>query len=122
MVRDLDVPVLVVGRPIVREPDGLAMSSRNAYLSPPDRQRALLLSRALQGARKAFDDGAREAVAILAAARAVLAGEPAIRVDYLELRDAESLHPIEGQVTSPAVLAVAAFVGTTRLIDNILLP
>ena len=121
MARDLDVPVKVVGMPIVREPDGLAMSSRNAYLSPEERGRALALSRGLGAAEHRFAAGERHAVKLVGAARAILDADPALRLDYLELRDAESLEPVVGEVVGRAVLAVAAFVGATRLIDNVVL-
>lgn len=120
MVRDLDLAVEVVGLPIVREPDGLAMSSRNAYLSPEERRQALALSQALRAARESFERGERDAAALLARARAVLDAEAGVRLDYLELRDGASLAAIE-RVERPAVLAVAAFVGATRLIDNLIL-
>jgi pantoate--beta-alanine ligase len=118
MARDLNVPVEVVGLPIVREPDGLAMSSRNKYLSPPERQRAQALSRGLFAARALYDAGERGAAALLAAARTPVAGD-ATSVDYVELRDADTLAPVADRVVAPAVLAVAAFVGATRLIDNV---
>jgi pantoate--beta-alanine ligase len=121
MTRDLDLGVEIVGMPIVREPEGLAMSSRNAYLSPDDRRRALSLSRALAAARAAFAVGERDASTLIARARQVLDAEAGIRLDYLELRDADSLRPLDGAVVQNAVLAVAAFVGSTRLIDNQLL-
>jgi pantoate--beta-alanine ligase len=121
MVRDLDLGVDVVGLPIVREPDGLAMSSRNAYLSPEQRLHALALSRALQAARASFQEGERDAARLVERARGTLQAAPGVRLDYLELRDAESLAELHGRVTGPAVMAVAAFVGTTRLIDNQLL-
>ena len=121
MVRDLDLGVDVVGLPIVREPDGLAMSSRNAYLSPDERLRALALSRALLAARASFEQGERDAARLVDCARSTLNLTPGVRLDYLELRDAESLAELHGRVTHPAVMAVAAFVGTTRLIDNQLL-
>jgi len=117
MVRDLDMPVEVIGLPTVREPDGLAMSSRNKYLSPDERQRALALSRGLGAARALYDAGERRPGALVEeAARIVAAG--ATRVDYVELRDAETLALFADRVDAPAVMAVAAFVGTTRLIDN----
>jgi len=120
MVADLDMGVEIVGMPIVREPDGLAMSSRNAYLSPADRTRALALSRSLHVGRAHVEAGERDAAALVAAARAVL--EPAVdRVDYVELRDAATLAPVR-RLERDAVLLVAAFVGTTRLIDNLRLP
>jgi pantoate--beta-alanine ligase len=113
MVRDLDFPLSVVGVPIVREADGLALSSRNVYLSPEERRRALVLSRAL---RAGAGVSARGAEAVLATARAALAEEPEVAVDYLDLRAAD-LGPVPpgGQ----ARLLVAARVGATRLIDNI---
>jgi pantoate--beta-alanine ligase len=117
MVADLDMPIDIVGRPTVREPDGLAMSSRNKYLSPEERQRALALSRGLRAARALFEGGERDSAKLVAAAQTQIA--PAVtRVDYVELRDADTLAPIADRVTGPAVMAVAAFVGTTRLIDN----
>jgi pantoate--beta-alanine ligase len=121
MVRDLDLGVEIVGMPIVREPDGLAMSSRNAYLSPDERRRALALSRALLAARESFEQGERGAGRLVDCARATLHLTPGVRLDYLELRDADSLQPLDGVVDRPAVMAVAAFVGATRLIDNQLL-
>lgn len=121
MVRDLDVASEIVGMPIVREPDGLAMSSRNAYLSPDERQRALALSRALNAARAAFAGGERDAATLLANAQEVISGSAGVRLDYLELRDGESLELSSGPITRTAVMAIAAFVGNTRLIDNLLL-
>jgi pantoate--beta-alanine ligase len=118
MARDLDLDLEVVGMPIVREDDGLAMSSRNAYLSDDERLRALALSRSLQVAHVAFEAGQRNAGKLVDCARVSLHMTEGVRLDYLELRDAETLQPIEGQVTRPAVMAVAAFVGNTRLIDN----
>jgi pantoate--beta-alanine ligase len=118
MVRDLDFPVAIVGLPTVREPDGLAMSSRNAYLSPEERKDALALSQALGAARERVAAGERDGEALLGAARAVLAAAPSVRIDYLELRDRDSLQPID-RISRPAVMAVAAFVGNTRLIDNV---
>ena len=115
MVIDLDMGIEIVGVPTVREPDGLAMSSRNAYLSPPERARALSLSRALFAARAAAAAGIREADQIVAPARALLDVD---RLDYLELVDADTLQPLP-RVDRPAVLAVAGFIGRTRLIDNV---
>lgn len=117
MVRDLDFGIEIVGVPIVREPDGLAMSSRNAYLSPEERTAALSISKGLAAAEAAFGGGERDAQKLVAAARAPIEAEPLMRIDYVELRDADELTPID-QVTRRAVLAVAAFAGTTRLIDN----
>jgi pantoate--beta-alanine ligase len=113
MVRDLDFPLAVVGVPTVREPDGMALSSRNVYLSPAERARATALHRAL---RAGAGVSARGPAAVLATARAVLAEEPALQVEYLELRDPD-LGP--DPQTGPARLLVAARSGTTRLIDNV---
>lgn len=114
MVADLDVGVEVVGVPIVRDVDGLALSSRNAYLSEGERTSALALSRSLAVARSAAAAGA-DAGAVLAAARAILDAEPGIDVDYAALVDPEGLAPA---TDGPALLLLAARVGTTRLIDN----
>jgi pantoate--beta-alanine ligase len=116
MVRDLDFDIEIVGMPIVREPDGLALSSRNAYLEGDERQRALCLSRGLAAARDLFAGGERDTKKLTAAARAQVE-QGATRVDYVEIRDAESLAAVE-RVERPCVIAIAAFVGTTRLIDN----
>jgi pantoate--beta-alanine ligase len=118
MVRDLDLDVEVVGCPIVREPDGLALSSRNSYLNPDERLRALALSRSLEMAAEAFERGERQAARLVDTARVTLHLTPGVRLDYLELRDAETLVAVEDRVTRPSLLAVAAFVGATRLIDN----
>jgi pantoate--beta-alanine ligase len=117
MTRDLDFGIEIIGVPIVREADGLAMSSRNVYLAPDDRRAALALSRGLAAAEAAFAAGERRADALVAAARAVVAAEPRARLDYLELRDADELTEV-AEVTRPAVLALAVFFGATRLIDN----
>jgi pantoate--beta-alanine ligase len=117
MATDLNMPVEVVGLPTVREPDGIAMSSRNAYLSPPDRARALALSAGLRAAKTLHAAGETSVAKLVDVAAAKIT--PAVdRLDYLEMRDAESLSPIE-RVERPAVMLVAAFVGPTRLIDNI---
>jgi pantoate--beta-alanine ligase len=117
MVGDLAVPVEIVGRPTVRESDGLAMSSRNRYLSPADRQRAAALFGGLSAARALRAAGEVGVEVLLDAARAKIL--PAVdRLDYLELRDADTLTPI-ARVDSAAVMLVAAFIGGTRLIDNL---
>ena len=120
MVRDLNLPVEIVAGPIVREPDGLAMSSRNAYLDTQQRQQALVLSRALRRVQEVFQGGERSAQKLTAAGREVFASEPAVRLDYLSVVDPESLEPI-ADVTTEALVAVAAYVGATRLIDNVVL-
>jgi pantoate--beta-alanine ligase len=120
MVRDLNFPVEIVGCPIVREPDGLAMSSRNAYLSREERVRALVLQRALMAVRRQFDAGERCAGKLISAGREVLAGEPHVRLDYFEVVDPDTLDPVE-RISQTTLVAVAAYVGSTRLIDNIVL-
>jgi pantoate--beta-alanine ligase len=117
MVSDLSLPVAIVGRPTVREPDGLAMSSRNVYLSPAERARATAVFRGLSLARERFSAGERQAAALVETALVTIAAS-VDRVDYLEIRDALSLRPVE-RVDRPAVLLVAVFVGATRLIDNL---
>lgn len=119
MARDLDIPVRIEALPIVREPDGLAMSSRNAYLSAGDRHRATALSRALGQAERVAREGSLAAG--LSAGRRVLA-EAEIEPEYFEARDAESLQPVVALGDRPVLIAVAAQVGAARLIDNIELP
>ncbi len=121
MVRDLHLPVEMAICPTVREADGLAMSSRNRYLSPEERRHALTLWRALQVAEALVKNGERQAERLLEAMRAVFAAVPEVRVDYLAVVDADTLLPVQ-DVRAGALLAVAAYVGTTRLIDNLLLP
>jgi pantoate--beta-alanine ligase len=115
MVRDIDFPVDVVSVPTVREDDGLAMSSRNMYLAPSDRETALCLSRAL---RAGGDAAAFGPSAIRRAAREVLVEEPLALVDYLVLVHPQTLADVPEWYRGEALLAVAARVGTTRLIDN----
>jgi pantoate--beta-alanine ligase len=120
MVRDLNFPVEIIAVSIVREPDGLAMSSRNAYLSPEERCRALVLQRSLRRAEAEFQSGQRIAAKLISAALEVLASEPQVAVDYLEVVNPDTLEPVE-RITQTALLAIAARVGSTRLIDNVLL-
>jgi len=120
MVPDLNLPVEIVVCPIVREPDGLAMSSRNAYLSPQERTSALILNRSLTELKHRFERGERNAANLIATGKQVLAQEPGVRLDYFEIVDPDMLDPIQ-QLTGKALVAIAAFVGNTRLIDNILL-
>ena len=116
LVRDLDIPVRIVVSPTVREPDGLAMSSRNAYLSADDRRRAAALNQALEAADAVVAGGERDSAAVLAAARAQLA-EAGVDPEYVELRSNTDLSPVE-RVNGSTLLAVAAQVGRARLIDN----
>ena len=116
VVRDLDLDVRIVACPIVREADGLAMSSRNVYLDPAARVQATALNRALDAGAAVFEAGDAAAGSILSAARDVL-GDAGIDPEYLELRDAETLRPL-ARVDRDALLAVAAHVGAARLIDN----
>ena len=120
MVRDLNFPLELVVCPTVCEPDGLAMSSRNRYLSPEERAQALVLSRALQAAQASAARGERRAFALRQLMRNVLCREPAVRVDYIAVVDPDTLLPVE-DIRSGALLAIAASVGKTRLIDNVLL-
>jgi pantoate--beta-alanine ligase len=118
MVRDLDWPVEIVDVPTVREPDGLALSSRNAYLGVDDRKRAVVLSRALQAAHRAWRDGEKRASALEAAMRRELETEPAVAVEYIAIAEPEALAPVD-RADQWTVVALAARVGGTRLIDNI---
>ena len=119
LARDLDFGIEIASVPIVRDPDGLAMSSRNAYLGPAERRAALGLSAGLGAAQAAFAAGERDADALLAAARAPIEAEPLARIDYVELRDADELTAlVRVEPARRAVLALAVFVGATRLIDN----
>src|SRR6202140_3276749 len=120
MVRDLNFPVEIVACPIVREADGLAMSSRNAYLSGEERSRAIVFGRSLEEAEKIFRAGERNSNRLISAARALIFSEPNVRVDYLEMVDPESLDPVE-IISGSVLLALAVCVGTTRLIDNAVL-
>jgi pantoate--beta-alanine ligase len=118
MARDLDLRLEVLGADTLREADGLAMSSRNRYLSPAERQTAAGLSKALRAAKAALDAGERNAEAILGKFRATLAESPGFALEYAELRQQADLIPVADAVTAPAVLITAGRVGATRLIDN----
>jgi pantoate--beta-alanine ligase len=120
MVRDLSFDIEIVVCPIVREPDGLAMSSRNVYLGPTERKQATVLHRALTRVRKLFDQGERDAARLAAAGKEVIAGESQVRLDYLELVNPDTLENVP-DTAAGALVAVAANVGSTRLIDNIVL-
>ena len=120
MVRDLDMDVEMVVCPIVREKDGLAMSSRNAYLTAEQRQQALVLHRSLMRVQAAADQGQRDAARLREIGEQVIAEELAARLDYFAVVDPDTLDPVQ-DVGGGALVAVAAYVGATRLIDNILL-
>jgi len=120
MVRDLDIPVQVVIGPIVREPDGLAMSSRNAYLDASQRLSALVLHRSLLAVQERIDRGERKVQALIEAGKQVFSEDPSVRLDYLEIVDPETLDPVD-DLSQRALVAVAAFVGKARLIDNVVL-
>jgi pantoate--beta-alanine ligase len=121
MVRDLNFPVEIVACPIVRESDGLAMSSRNAYLNEQHRKQALVLHRSLLRVKKSWEAGEREARKLVALGCEEIAAEKSVRLDYLEIVDPDSLDSL-ASAAQGALVAVAAFVGTTRIIDNVLLP
>ncbi|MBI2677996.1 MAG: pantoate--beta-alanine ligase [Candidatus Koribacter versatilis] len=120
MARDLDLDTRIVICPTVREPDGLALSSRNIFLSPQERKRAVVLSRALNRIQFHADKGERRAAELLRIGAGVMAEEPEIKLDYFEIVNNDTLEPVE-DVSAGALVAVAAFVGTTRLIDNLVL-
>ncbi|HEX7447077.1 MAG TPA: pantoate--beta-alanine ligase [Pirellulales bacterium] len=120
LVADLDLPIEIRVCPTVREADGLALSSRNVYLNSAERAEALAISRALRRAEELVRSGHRDCAAVAEAMRAILAGAPGLRVEYLAVVDAETLDTIV-TIDRPALAAVAAFVGQTRLIDNALL-
>ncbi len=120
MTRDLNFPIEIVICPIVREPDGLAMSSRNVYLEPEQRKAATVLSRALQAAKEAYEEGERDADKIRGKMKEVLASEPLANVQYISCADYDTLKELN-TVTGKALLSMAVLIGKTRLIDNIVL-
>jgi pantoate--beta-alanine ligase len=120
MVRDLNLPVHITVCPIVREPDGLAMSSRNAYLDPEQRKDALVLQGSLAVVQQLIEQGENSAVNLIAAGRQKFADKPSVRLDYFEIVNPDTLDPIQA-IEDLALIAVAAYVGTTRLIDNLLI-
>jgi pantoate--beta-alanine ligase len=119
MVADLNMGVEIVAVPTVREPDGLAMSSRNTYLSPEERRAATVLWRSLCRARELLDGGERRAEVIREGMRAMLASEPLARVEYVSVADAETLAELE-TIDRAAMVSVAVCIGSTRLIDNVM--
>jgi pantoate--beta-alanine ligase len=120
MTRDLNYPIEIVVCPTVREADGLAMSSRNVYLSPTERQAATVLYRALRAAEQAYQAGERNAERLRAVMRQVLESEPLARVQYVSCADFDTLQELD-EVRGKALLSMAVFIGNTRLIDNIVL-
>lgn len=120
MVRDLNLPIEIVVCPIVRESDGLAMSSRNAYLNPEQRKQALVLHRSLVRVQALAERGESAALKLAAAGREEFSREPSVRLDYFEIVNPDTLDPVP-EVAGETLVAVAAYVGTTRLIDNLLL-
>ncbi|HEX2906520.1 MAG TPA: pantoate--beta-alanine ligase [Phototrophicaceae bacterium] len=122
MVRDLDFPLEMVVCPTMREADGLAMSSRNVYLNPEQRQAATVLSRALRAAGKIYDDGIRHPEKLRAEMLTTLQAEPLAEPEYVSAADARTLQELTTPGDAPVLLSMAVRVGTTRLIDNMLLP
>jgi pantoate--beta-alanine ligase len=120
MVRDLMFPVEIVVQPIVREADGLALSSRNVYLSPQERAQALVLSRSLSEVEARYHAGERNSAKLIDIGHKTIASQPTVRVDYIEIVDPETLEAVPS-AQAGSLVAVAAFVGTTRLIDNVVL-
>ncbi|MCD6335404.1 MAG: pantoate--beta-alanine ligase [Candidatus Latescibacteria bacterium] len=120
MVWDLNLDVEIVTAPIVREADGLAMSSRNAYLSPKERRDARVLFQSLEKAEKMVRDGEREASEIITAMKTEIEAKPAARIDYVAVVDAETLEPVT-RVEGRTLVALAVWIGKTRLIDNVVL-
>jgi pantoate--beta-alanine ligase len=118
MVRDLGLPVEVVVCPIVREPDGLAMSSRNAYLNEDERKAALVLQHSLTRARELLEAGERDAGKLAAVVRTVLDAEPLAKIDYAAVVDAATFQPVE-RITGPAIIPLAVWIGRARLLDNL---
>lgn len=120
MVRDLQMPTEIIVGPIIREPDGLAMSSRNAYLSATERKSALVLNRSLMRVQTLFEQGERDSNRLIAEGIGEFATELSGKLDYFEIVDPDTLDPVK-EIAQPILVAVAAFVGTTRLIDNVVL-
>ncbi len=121
MIQDLNFPVEIVVCPTVREPDGLAMSSRNTYLNPEERRAATVLFRALQAAKARYEAGERDAERLRETMREVIGAEPLARLDYVSVADPETMQELS-RVEGRALLSLAVYIGKTRLIDNILLP
>jgi pantoate--beta-alanine ligase len=121
MAKDLDFDVEIVLGPTVREPDGLAMSSRNAYLEPIEREAATVLHRSLDCVERLYEDGERNAEALRSAMREILDAEPLATADYVSVADIDTLEELEA-VQDKALVSLAVRIGATRLIDNTVLP
>ena len=121
MTADMQFPIEVVSCPTVREPDGLALSSRNIYLTPEERAQAPALHAGLQAAVAAFENGVRDASALRSVVRDQLAAQPLAEIDYVSLADSETLAELEGLIKPPALLSLAVRFGAARLIDNVTL-
>jgi pantoate--beta-alanine ligase len=120
MVKDLDLGIKVEALPIIREPDGLALSSRNRYLSPEERKAALVLSRSLKEAERLISRGEKRADKIIEKIKAMIGREPLARIDYAEIVDGRELEPVRS-IREGALIALAVFIGKTRLIDNLVI-
>ncbi len=120
MVEDLNMDLEIVGCPIVREEDGLAMSSRNTYLSPQEREAALILSKAVSLGEKMVAEGERDAVKLVDEMKALIGTEPLARIDYVKAVDGRTMQPVE-DVRAPLLVAMAVYIGDTRLIDNFMI-
>ncbi|HVG19471.1 MAG TPA: pantoate--beta-alanine ligase, partial [Blastocatellia bacterium] len=122
MVRELAMDVEVVVGPTVREEDGLALSSRNVYLSTEERKAATALRRALERCRTLYNGGERDSARLVSSMRSLIEAEPLARIDYIAITDTERLEPVETIPTdNPTLVSMAVFIGATRLIDNIVL-
>jgi pantoate--beta-alanine ligase len=121
LVRDLRFPVEIVPGPTIREPDGLAQSSRNQYLTPEQRPQATCLRHALDETERLFAAGERDPKQLVAAMRGIIAQQPAAKIDYISIVDDETLQPLSGPIFAPALVALAVWVGKPRLIDNTVL-
>lgn len=119
MVKDLDLEVKIEVLPIIREEDGLTLSSRNAYLNTEERMAALVLSKSLSEAQKMIEKGERDVESIIKRMKEIVKGEPLARIDYIEVVDMDNLNPLTG-IRKKALVALAVFIGKIRLIDNVI--
>jgi len=119
MVQDLDLEVKIEVLPIIREEDGLALSSRNAYLNKEERSAALVLSKSLGEAQRMIEKGERNVESIIRRMKEIIKGEPLARIDYIEIVDMDNLNPLTS-IGKEALVALAVFIGKVRLIDNVI--